>query len=232
MLPRRNTVRARKTRARILEAALVLFKEKGFEATTIRDIADRSKIAVGSMYYYFETKEQIVFAFYEMTLEGSEKRAIEFNNSTNSFDARIRDILEYKITQLTEYKDFIGQLIISATNPKNPLSPFSEQASEIRNKTIHIFENSIDGSDLRIAKELMLYLPSLLWLFQMAVILFWIYDNSENFLRTKKLISLSIDIISKLFIFTRIPIFRKVNKQILNLLELFSPKTKNIEGSL
>jgi AcrR family transcriptional regulator len=48
------------TRARILAVAEAQFAERGFEATTTRDIASAAKIATGTLFNYFATKESIV----------------------------------------------------------------------------------------------------------------------------------------------------------------------------
>jgi AcrR family transcriptional regulator len=48
------------TRQRILDMAKTLFAQQGFEATTTRDIAQASQIAVGTLFNYFPTKESIV----------------------------------------------------------------------------------------------------------------------------------------------------------------------------
>jgi AcrR family transcriptional regulator len=53
------------TRARVLEAALALFRERGFEKTTMRDVARRSGLALGAAYYHFASKDALVMAFYE-----------------------------------------------------------------------------------------------------------------------------------------------------------------------
>lgn len=48
------------TRLRILDAATQLFRTRGFEGTTTRDIALAAEIATGTLFNYFETKEAIV----------------------------------------------------------------------------------------------------------------------------------------------------------------------------
>src|SRR5262249_3991252 len=53
------------TRRHLLERALVLFKERGVEATTMRDIAKAAGLSLGAAYYYFPSKEALVFAYYE-----------------------------------------------------------------------------------------------------------------------------------------------------------------------
>ena len=48
------------TRQRILDVAKRQFAQQGFDATTTRDIAGAAKIAVGTLFNYFPTKESIV----------------------------------------------------------------------------------------------------------------------------------------------------------------------------
>ena len=53
------------TRGKILEAALELFRERGFDESTMREIAARAGVATGLAYYYFASKDAIVLAFYQ-----------------------------------------------------------------------------------------------------------------------------------------------------------------------
>lgn len=50
---------------KILDAAAEIFATKGYEATTIRDIAEAAGILGGSLYYYISTKEDLLFALIE-----------------------------------------------------------------------------------------------------------------------------------------------------------------------
>ena len=60
-----GTKKSEETRARILEAALRVFREHGFERATMREIAVAAGVALGAAYYYFDSKESIVMAFYQ-----------------------------------------------------------------------------------------------------------------------------------------------------------------------
>src|SRR5229473_4641703 len=53
------------TKELILRTALELFRGRGFEITTMRDIARAAKVATGAAYYYFSSKEAIVSAYYD-----------------------------------------------------------------------------------------------------------------------------------------------------------------------
>src|SRR5205809_4030097 len=57
--------KSEKTRGRILDAALRLFAEKGYQQTTMREIARESGASLGLAYRYFERKEDLVLAFYD-----------------------------------------------------------------------------------------------------------------------------------------------------------------------
>ena len=55
-------------RPEILDAAMKLFSERGFERTTVDEIATRANVGKGTIYLYFENKEQIFFAVLETGL--------------------------------------------------------------------------------------------------------------------------------------------------------------------
>lgn len=59
-----SKVREADIRGRILEAALALFEEKGFDATAVPEVARRAGIATGSIYRHFESKDALVNALY------------------------------------------------------------------------------------------------------------------------------------------------------------------------
>lgn len=58
-----------KTRAKIVEAALLLFGEKGFEGATTRDIAERAGVNAPALIYYFNHKEGVYLACVEYIAE-------------------------------------------------------------------------------------------------------------------------------------------------------------------
>lgn len=55
----RQQAKSEATRSRALDAALNLFSEQGFRATTIRQIAEHAGLSVGNVYYHFPSKEAI-----------------------------------------------------------------------------------------------------------------------------------------------------------------------------
>src|SRR5205807_5719138 len=90
----RPTPRAEDTRRRIYEAAMELFREKGFEQTTMRDIAAKAGVALGGAYYYFSQKEAIVLAFYHEMQESSHEAILESLAGHKKLKDRVRCVVE------------------------------------------------------------------------------------------------------------------------------------------
>ena len=61
---RRRGSKGEQTRRAIAEAALRLFREQGYEATTMRAIAKEAGVATGNAYYYFGSKEELIHEYY------------------------------------------------------------------------------------------------------------------------------------------------------------------------
>jgi AcrR family transcriptional regulator len=58
------------TRTRIQEVALELFIEHGYEATSLREIAERLGVTKAALYYHFKTKEDIVASLVQDRVDG------------------------------------------------------------------------------------------------------------------------------------------------------------------
>src|SRR5438045_4240773 len=84
------------TRRQILETALALFRERGFEETTIRDIAGRAGLSLGAAYYYFRSKEAIIGAYYDYIQEEHQIRARAAFARARNFRERLRAALHTK----------------------------------------------------------------------------------------------------------------------------------------
>jgi AcrR family transcriptional regulator len=66
-----------KSRKQILDAALKLFAVKGFDKTSVSDIAREAGVSKGLAYNYFESKQKLAEAIFEMTIElGKEMEAV------------------------------------------------------------------------------------------------------------------------------------------------------------
>ena len=81
-------VKSEATRQKILESAVGLFREKGFAAATMREIATRAGIASGLAYYYFPSKEDMVATFYEQANADLQPLLEQVHAGHRQFEAR------------------------------------------------------------------------------------------------------------------------------------------------
>ncbi len=216
----RSTPKAEETRRRIYEAALQSFRERGFEQTTMRDIARQAGVAIGAAYYYFASKEAIVLAFYEEMEERGDVATREAIGKHKKLRDRIRIVLENRFELLAPNYKFLGALFRHSPDTDDPLSPFSAETQPIRDRAIELFRVAITGGDVKVPADLMPHLPRLLWLYQLGLILFWIYDRSEGRKRTALLMEKSLALVVNLVRVSGLPLMKPVRRTVLELLEV------------
>src|ERR1700691_5172014 len=77
------------TRAHILHNAIRIFRERGLEASTMREIATASGVALGAAYYYFSSKEAIIQAYYD-EVQTEHARRVEAALAAGKLDLKAR----------------------------------------------------------------------------------------------------------------------------------------------
>lgn len=215
----RITPRAEETRRKIYDAALQLFREKGFEETTMRDVAQKAGVALGAAYYYFSSKEAFVLAFYDEMQQGSHEAILQAMQQHKKMKDRVRCVLEKRLELLEPNRKFCDALFRYAPNSQDPLSPFSEETRPIREQSIEHLRLALEGGDTKVPPDMQKRLPYLLWLYQMAVILFWLYDRSPGQQRTQQLIEKSLGLIVTMLRISSLPLMKPVRKTVLELVE-------------
>lgn len=222
--PRRKRDR---TRERIVDRALALFQEHGYEKTTMRAIADACDLSPGAAYYHFKSKEELVFHFYTRTSAEALAHNDDALARTDDFKERFRDILTYKLAQLQPYRGLVGVLAQQATDFQGELSPFSANTKPIRDEAIAVIRAAMDGSNLKVAAPLRPRLPRVLWFYQMGIILFWANDPSDGQRRTQRLVDVSLEIILRLLQATTMPFMKPVTMRAVEVLDLVEGKVQS-----
>ena len=218
----RVTSRAEDTRHKIYEAAMEMFREKGFEETTMRDIAAKAGVALGGAYYYFSSKDAIVLAFYREMQETSTPLVGGALTDKKKLKERIRAVLDQRLKLLAPNRKFCAALFRHAPDGADPLSPFSEESRLIRDAAIEQMRVALEGGDVKIPADLRPRLPYLLWLYQMALIMFWLYDRSPDQQRTQQLMEKSLGLLVNLLRISSLPLMKPLRKTVLELVEAAS----------
>jgi AcrR family transcriptional regulator len=175
------------TRAKISEAAIESFRERGYDQTTIRLIADRVGISVGHAYYYFPTKNHLVQELYvRVQSEHLERARAAFVGETD-IAKRLEIALLAGLDSTAAYHPTAPEFLAAAIPPTSAVSPFGAEASESRALAIQVFQEVVDGSTNAIPADLKRQLPELLWLAYMGLTLYWVYDRSPGQAKTRAL---------------------------------------------
>jgi len=106
-------------RGKILEAAKALFIERGFEETSIRNIAEKIEYSPTTIYLYFKDKDDIFYALHQegFVLLNQYLRALQ--NVTDPFE-RLKAICKAYIAFALENREFYDLMFISRS-PMNAL---------------------------------------------------------------------------------------------------------------
>lgn len=80
---------AAQTRQRIVEATVALHRDRGIAATTMKDIAERADIGIGSVYHHFPTYEDAIRACGARTAEVTRLPSAEIFDGVRSLPARL-----------------------------------------------------------------------------------------------------------------------------------------------
>jgi AcrR family transcriptional regulator len=217
--------KAELTKQKIVESALKLFEERGFDQTTMRLIAEDAGVSVGNAYYYFRSKEDLMQAYYQSLFESFAVEVAPILEAETEFVARLKGAVNAWVDVARPYHEFAGSFFRTAADPQSPLSPFSAESGPTREAMTNTFSEVVSGSKkLKVSDEVRERLPQLLWLFHMGVVLFWVYDESPNQERTKTLVDKSTPVIGQLVGLSRLPVLRGSAKELMSLVDSLTKK--------
>ena len=214
-----KTQKGDQTKALILETALEIFRERGYEETTMRAIAEKAGVSLGNAYYYFHSKEHLIQAFYQRLHEEHVAVSLPALEKEHTLKARLLTVMRLRIDILKPYHQFAGVLFKTAAHPQSPLNPFSDESDPVRQASIQLFEKVIEGTKARIPRDLRAELPYLLWVYHLGIVLFWIHDPSPKHRRTYRLIDHTVELLDKLIHLASNPFMRPLRKQALRLVD-------------
>ena len=187
----------------------------------MRGIATAAGVSLGSAYYYFQSKEDLVMAFYERAIEAMTSKMEAVFADTGHFEERLGALMAVKFEYFEPNRTFLGALLRHSADPQNRLSPFSEATRHIRERDEAYFARVIDESrDVRVPKELAPHLPKLLWLYQMGLILYWIYDRSPGQRQTRILRKKSLALLVSGLKLSGFPLLKPLRSKIVDLILL------------
>ena len=211
------TTKGEQTRQHIFERALELFREKGFETTTMQEVALRAQVAKSAAYYYFPSKEAIIQAYYEQVQTEQERICEQAFAAARTLKERLKVAMVSKLDQVAGDRQLLGVVFRYTGEPTHPLSCLGRGTASIRQRSIAIFERAIAPEKL--PRDLEELLPLALWALQMGLLVMFLYDESEGQRRTRKLADGALELTLKLLGLAKLPPLRPVRTRVLSLLK-------------
>lgn len=212
-----RTGRGEQTRATVFMAALALFRERGYEATTMRAIARRAGVSLGSSYHYFPSKAHLVLEFYRQCHERHQAACVPILVRERSLAARLRGVIRAVVMTCEPFHDVSASIFSTVADPGSPLNAFGVAARALREEVIGLYAQVVEGSDTRVPLDLAAELPRLLWLYQMGVLYFWMLDTTPGRLRTLEVVDETSDLIVRLISLANLVPLRRSRERVLAL---------------
>lgn len=178
-----KTPKGRATAAHILETALELFREDGFEATSMRDIATASGKSLGAAYHYFASKDAIVAAYFEHTQFEHERRMAGFADA--SVAEHVTAAINTKLDIVERDRKLLAAQLATLASPDHSLSLFASTTQDLRTRSIAVFARAFGSSALDAATQQLAAYAA--WLLHLGVLLYFVHDDSEHAAKTRRL---------------------------------------------
>src|SRR5262245_11056372 len=100
------TTKGERTKQRIVQAALELFRRDGYEATTMRAVSAAASVSLGNAYYYFATKDDLLAAFYQEVHEAHVAAATPRLLRARGLRERLLAVMAAKLEVIEPYHHF------------------------------------------------------------------------------------------------------------------------------
>jgi AcrR family transcriptional regulator len=161
--------------------------ERGYETTTLRDVAKRAGVSAGLLYRYFPSKRAVILALYDELSGEYVRQAVGM--SPGPWRDRFLFALKTSLRVLEPHRNTLRALIpVLVGDPDEGL--FAESTRFSRLRVQGAFEAAITGASDAPRRPLGAALGRLLYLVHLAVLLWWLLDRSSGQGATTSLVAL------------------------------------------
>ena len=193
-------------RERLYATAMQLIAARGYEATTLREIADQAGVSVGLLYRYFPGKQAVVLALYDELSSDYARQAAEM--PAGRWRDRFIFAMKTSLAVLRPHQLALRALTpILVGNPDEGI--FSQRTAFSRLRVQRVFEQAVSGSTDAPKGTLADALGRLLYLVHLAVLLWWLLDKSAHQRATETLVTLTQQLLPTAALALRVPAVRR-----------------------
>jgi AcrR family transcriptional regulator len=165
------------TRKNILARSRALFKEKGFDAVTTRDIAKDAGIATGTLFNYFPTKEAIAVTLVSQDFQSARQEFEKVRQQAGTLEEKLFSYIAAGLRCMKPNRSFLEPVLETAFNPLVRAGQIPE-ADALRQEHVEEIEKLL--ADEGIERPVPAHLLHLYLSLYSGVLAFWIKDASRN----------------------------------------------------
>lgn len=204
--PAGPTAQGTAARDRLYATATQLIAARGYDATTLRDIAKEAGVSVGLLYRYFPSKQAVVIALYDELSSDYARQAADM--PPGKWRDRFLFALRTSIEVLEPHQMALRALTpVMVGDPEEGI--FSATTAFSRIRVQRVFEQVVTEASDGPRQPLAGALGRLLYLVHLAVLLWWLLDKSANQRATTALVSLTRELLPSAALALRVPPVRK-----------------------
>jgi len=138
-MPRETVVDSRQE---ILRTAARLFQQRGYDATSMNDVAAALKLSKGGLYHHFQSKDEILFEIMNHAMEITQQRVLDPVRGIADPEERLRALIRLHIEVVLSPRD---REITVMLHENHPLPPALRKRINARKKDyIHFLENLME----------------------------------------------------------------------------------------
>ncbi len=167
------------TRIDLLDAALTCFAARGFEATTMGEIADAAGVPLATAFLHYPSKHAFALAMYQGLVADLQARLADLPRG--SVAERFAALMILKLDGLDAHREAMRALLAAAVDSKGPVGVLSDSTAVIRARmsgAVHAVVVGADGAPPEPAK-----LAGLLYGVHLAIVLLWTQDDDGRMAR-------------------------------------------------
>ena len=129
------------SRQDILRTAARLFQQRGYDATSMNDVAAALKLSKGGLYHHFQSKDEMLFHIMNHALDITEERVVKAVRGVQSPEERLRMLIRLHIEVVLSVRDREVTVMLHENHPLPP--SLRKQINQRKKDYIHFVEGVI-----------------------------------------------------------------------------------------
>ena len=182
-----------KTKVKILQSAVDLIIEKGFDNASLREMAKNAGVSNPTIYNYFPSKEKLLYAYIEQKHKEAVATIQEIEDFyTYTLREQLQTLIETELELYLEDREFIIQIADMVFHSSGLKMGKLYETNALFIETVEEMLNIAIEAEEIAEPPFREHMPKLFWDYYIMVVAYWVKDDSEMFENTTQFIDHSL----------------------------------------